>query len=127
MDVSIIIARMICIVYLSVGIGFAFSSSYYNQAFKKIVNDSTYLFLGGWVAACMGAVMVHIHNLWVNDWRMLITIISWTILLKGIVLLAFPRVIRAFEEWFTPRGIQNYFLPTVMMLGLIFGYYGFFA
>lgn len=127
MDLSIIIARMICIVYLSVGVGFAFSSSYYNQAFKKIVNDSTYLFLGGWVATCMGAVMVHIHNLWVNDWRMLITIISWTILLKGIVLLAFPRAIRAFEEWFTPRGIQNYFLPTVIMLGLIFGYYGFFA
>ncbi|MEO9484320.1 MAG: hypothetical protein ABJG47_12765 [Ekhidna sp.] len=127
MDISVIIARMICVVYLSVGMGFAFSTAYYNQAFRKIVNDSTYLFLGGWVATCMGAVLVHIHNLWVNDWRLLITIISWTILLKGITLLAFPRAIRLFEEWFTPRGIQNYFLPIVIMLGLIFGYFGFFA
>lgn len=127
MDTSIIIARMICIIYLSVGVGFAFSTSYYNDAFKKIVNDSTYLFLGGWIATILGVALVHIHNFWVNDWRLLITIISWTILIKGVLLLAFPRVIRVFEEWFTPKGIQNYFLPMVIALGLIFGYYGFFA
>lgn len=118
---------MICIIYLSVGVGFAFSTSYYNDAFKKIVNDSTYLFLGGWIATILGVALVHIHNFWVNDWRLLITIISWTILIKGVLLLAFPRVIRVFEEWFTPKGIQNYFLPMVIALGLIFGYYGFFA
>ncbi|MEO9872017.1 hypothetical protein [Ekhidna sp.] len=127
MDVSIIIARVICILYLSLGTGFAFSTSYYNSAFKKIVNDTTYLFLGGWIATCLGALLVHIHNLWVNDWRLMITLISWSILLKGIALLAFPRVINVFEEWFTPKGIQNYFLPMVIALGMIFGYYGFFA
>ncbi len=127
MDISIIIARVICIIYLSIGIGFAFSTAYYNDAFKKIVNDTTYLMLGGWVATALGGVLVHVHNLWVNDWRILITIISWIILIKGISLLAFPRFIRAFEDWFTPKGIQNYFLPMVMALGIIFGYYGFFA
>ena len=127
MDISMIIARVICILYLSIGTGMAFSTSYYNDALKKIVNDSTYLFLGGWIATCLGTVLIHFHNLWVTDWRVLITIISWTILAKGILLLAFPRIIHAFEEWFTPRGIQNYFLPMVMALGLIFGYYGFFA
>ncbi|MEP0984310.1 hypothetical protein [Ekhidna sp.] len=127
MEISIIIARVICIIYLSIGVGFAFSTSYYNEAFKKIVNDTTYLLLGGWVATALGGVLVHVHNLWVNDWRLLITIISWIILAKGVSLLAFPRFIRAFEGWFTPKGIQNYFLPMVMALGLIFGYYGFFA
>lgn len=127
MDISIIIARVICIIYLSIGVGFAFSTSYYNAALKKIVNDTTYLLLGGWIATALGAVLVHIHNLWVNDWRLLITIISWTILVKGVFLLAFPRFIRAFEDWFTPKGIQNYFLPMVIALGLIFGYYGFLA
>jgi len=127
MDISIIIARVICIVYLSIGVGMAFSSSYYNEGLKKITRDSTYLFLGGWIATVLGGVLVHVHNLWVNDWRLLITIISWTILIKGVALLAFPRFINYFEGWFTPRGIQQYYLPSVMALGLIFGYYGFIA
>lgn len=127
MDISILTARVICLICLSIGVGFAFSASYYNEAFKKIVNDTTYLLLGGWIATSLGVVLVHMHNLWVSDWRILITFICWAILIKGIFLLAFPRFIRAFEEWFTPRGIQNFFLPMVMTLGLIFGYYGFFA
>ena len=127
MDISIVIARTICIIYLSIGVGFAFSTAYYNEAFKKIVNDTTYLLLGGWIATALGSVLIHLHNLWVNDWRVFITIICWAILIKGIALLAFPRSIRLFEEWFTPKGIQNYFLPMVMILGIIFGWYGFFA
>ena len=127
MELSILIARVICVLYLSIGIGLAFSTSYYNDAFKKIVHDSTYLFLGGWIATVLGAVLVYYHNLWVNDWRSIVTIISWLILIKGSALLAFPRLIKHFEGWFTPRGIQQYYLPMAMILGLIFGYYGFFA
>ena len=127
MDISIVIARIICILYLSIGTGLAFSTKYYNEAFKKIVHDTTYLFLGGWIATVLGGALVHYHNLWVNDWRLLITLISWLILIKGVALLAFPNTIKYFEGWFTPRGIQQYYLPMVMALGLIFGYYGFLA
>ncbi|MEQ6168802.1 hypothetical protein AAOE16_16510 [Ekhidna sp. MALMAid0563] len=125
MDISIVIARVISIIYLSMGIGLAFSNSYYNEAFKKVVHDSTYLFLGGWIATVLGAVLVHYHNIWVNDWRTLVTIVCWIILIKGALLLAFPRLVKHFEGWFTPDGIQRYYLPIVTALGLIFGYYGF--
>ena len=127
MDASNIIARVICIIYLAVGIGLIFNRSYYIDAFKKILHDKTYLLLGGWVATALGMALVHVHNLWVNDWRLLITIISWIILIKGVMLLAFPRNIKSFESWFTPKGISRYIIPMVIILGVIFGYYGFFA
>lgn len=116
---------MLCIIYLSIGVGLAFSTSYYQETFRRISKDHTYLFLGGWIATTLGVMLVHSHNIWVPDWRVLITMVSWMILLKGILLLAIPQFIKLFEEWFTPRGIQRYMLPMVIALGLVFGYFGF--
>lgn len=127
MDTSVITAQVICIIYLSIGIGIAFNAKYYDEAFKKIMVDKTYLLLGGWIATALGVILVRINNLWINDWRLLITLISWAILIKGIMLLAFPRFIKVFDSWFTPKGLQQYVMPMVILLGIIFGYYGFFA
>jgi len=127
MEASIIIAKVICVIYLSIGMGLLFNPSYYEEAFKKILADTTYLLLGGWIATALGVVLVQVHNIWANDWRLLITIISWIILIKGVMLLAFPRSITSFEGWFTTKGLQYYILPMVIILGVIFGYYGFFG
>ena len=96
-------------------------------AFRQILDDNTYLFLGGWVAASVGVAMVQYHNIWVNDWRLLVTIVGWIALAKGILLLAFPQIIKMFEPWFTIKGLKNYIMPMVFILGFIFGWYGFFA
>ncbi len=127
MEPSILIARILTALYLSIGVGMTFSLSYYEHSIKKLMNDSTYLFLGGWVAISVGMVMVQFHNIWVNDWRLLITIVSWVVLIKGILLLAFPRFVNAFQPWFTTKGLRNYITPMVYILGLIFAYFGFFG
>lgn len=127
MEESIIIAKVICVIYLSIGIGLFFNPSYYENAFKKILSDTTYLLLGGWIATALGVVLVQVHNIWTNDWRLLITIISWIILFKGVMLLAVPRSITSFEGWFTAKSLRLYILPMVIILGVIFGYYGFYG
>lgn len=127
MDASIIIARIICVIYLAVAIGIIFNHSYYLTAFKNVLNDTTYLLLGGWIATALGGILVHTHNVWANDWRLLITVISWIILLKGILLLAMPRFVTFFEGWFSSKGLRLYVVPMVIILAVIFGYYGFFG
>lgn len=127
MDASIIIARIIFVIYLAIALGIIFNPNYYQKAFKKVLNDTTYLLLGGWVATALGGVLVHIHNLWTNDWRILITIISWIILLKGVLLLAMPRFVKYFEGWFSSKGLRLYLVPMIIILAVIFGYYGFFG
>lgn len=115
------------VVYLSVGLGLLFSRSYYENAFRRILDNPIYLFLGGWVATSVGVAMVQYHNIWVNDWRSLVSVVAWVALIKGILLLSFPNFVKAFEPWFTRRGLNNYIMPMVILLGVIFGWFGFFV
>ena len=127
METSYLIAKILTVIYLSFGIGLLVNSQYYHDAVQRFLSDKVYLFLGGWIAATLGTIMVNIHNIWVNDWRILITLVSWIVLVKGVLLLAFPSFIKVFDTWYTPRGMRNYILPMVIILGFIFGYYGFFG
>ena len=44
----------------------------------------------------MGLVVVIFHNLWVADWRLIITVFGCLVLIKGVVLIVFPdSIIRA--------------------------------
>ena len=127
METSILVARILATVYLAVGIGMLFSRTYYIESIEKLLKDTTYLFLGGWIATAIGVALVTYHNLWVNDWRLLITVVSWVVLIKGVLLLAFPKWIKVFEPWFTQAGIRNYITPMVFILGFIFGWFGFYS
>lgn len=127
MEISILIAKILSIIYLSLVVGLLFYPSYYRGAFHKLLGNTTYLFLGGWVATTVGVIMVQYHNIWVNDWRSLVTVVAWLVLIKGILLLAFPPFVNAFEPWFRPRSLRNILLPMIFILGFIFGWFGFFA
>jgi uncharacterized protein YjeT (DUF2065 family) len=35
--------------------------------------------------------MVNFHNIWIADWRILITLIGWLSVIKGVVRLLFPQ------------------------------------
>lgn len=115
------------VVYLSVGVGILTSPSYYQAGIKELLSSTTYLFLGGWIATSLGVVLVQYHNIWVNDWRTLITVVAWVVVIKGVLLLALPTFTTAFDWWFTKKGLRNYIMPMVFIMGFIFAWFGFFA
>lgn len=45
------------------------------------------------ITLIMGLVTVILYNLWVKDWRVLITILGWSTLIKGISKIRFPEQI----------------------------------
>ena len=47
----------------------------------------------------LGIVVVRSHNLWVGDWRVIVTITGWGLLLKSIVVLLVPSTIDRFAKW----------------------------
>ena len=62
------------------------------------------------------------------SWRVLITLLGWAALIKGIVLLIFPQAAVKWSRLFA-RSDQA-LLPAVviaLVFGLVFAYYGFLA
>lgn len=56
----------------------------------KIHKDKNFVFLSGWVLLFLGLATIISHNLWVADWRIVITIAGWVCTFKGITRIAFP-------------------------------------
>lgn len=44
----------------------------------------------GYITFLLGLATVVAHNVWVADWRIVITVLGWGTLLKGIMKIAFP-------------------------------------
>ncbi|MEI6710821.1 MAG: hypothetical protein WCK88_00710 [bacterium] len=71
------------------------------------------------MAIIIGALMIYVHNIWVADWTVLVTIIGWTALIKGIWLTVLPQSASKFRSWLQPKN-HSMVTTIVLVLGLIF-------
>ena len=122
MELSFLVAKIIAILYISAGIA-ALSGKI---TFSKIVEDfeksQGLTFISGFITLIIGMLLVTYHNIWVKNWTVLITIIGWVSLLKGVMLIAFPQSISSFKRWYKNTRIWGIFM---IIVGLLFGYFGF--
>ncbi|MDO8466663.1 MAG: hypothetical protein Q7S83_00815 [bacterium] len=84
-------------------------------------------FLAGFGILVLGALMVVSHNIWVADWRVVITILSWSVLLKGTGRIFVPEAVKYMIE--KKRTVRWFILGEIVLLlvGLFLMYQGFVA
>ena len=125
MELSILIAKIAAVIYLSASLGGFFSKDYYRKLSEEMYKNAALSYMMGFVAVIIGFLIVHYHNLWGRDWTVLITIIGWLSLIKGGFIIAFPKFLQHLSEpFFTERALK--IIPYVtLLIGLLFGYFGF--
>lgn len=126
METSTLIAKMIGFIYLSFGVGILLNGQYYKKEIPKLLENTTYLIFGGFLAIVFGLLIIENHNYWVKNWTVLITIIGWVALIKGIILLAFPTVISSFKSFFSIPKFYPVLGVLIIIFGLFFLYLGYF-
>lgn len=125
MELSILIAKIASIIYLAAALGAVFSRDHYRRVFDDLFKNAALTYFIGFTAVILGFLMVNYHNIWVRDWTVLVTILGWLALVKGVLLIAFPRFVQGYSKpIFEGKGLQ--FFPYVAaFVGLLFGYFGF--
>ncbi len=125
MELSILIAKIISVVYLSVAVGGIFSADHYRRLKDDMFKNTALTYFMGFTAVIIGSLMVNYHNIWEKNWTVLITIMGWLALIKGVLIIAFPRFFQSFSKPFFQGKVFG-ILPYVWIsLGLLFGYFGF--
>lgn len=126
METSQFIARILAICYLSFGLGLVFSSKFYKREIPKLVDNPALLIYGGLGATILGYLIIHYHNHWVMDWTVVITIIGWIALVKGVTLLLFPESYKIYKNNILHENVLlKLFIPITLIVGLFFAYFGF--
>ncbi|MHC4627575.1 MAG: hypothetical protein ACYTDV_11390 [Planctomycetota bacterium] len=91
MDTTVFLAQfwgwlsaITAIVYLARGRSFL-------DELLRMHEDKGFVFLSGWVLLALGVITIILHNVWVVNWPVIITITGWASIIKGVTRMAFPK------------------------------------
>jgi len=125
MELSVLVAKIISVIYLSAGVGAIFSADHFRRVLDDMFKNAALTYLMGLTALILGLLLVNYHNIWEANWTVLITIIAWLALIKGVIIIAFPKLVHRFSKPIFEGPGFRLFPYIAIFMGLLFGYFGF--
>ena len=55
------------------------------------LEDEKYLVLTSLLAIFIGLFTISLHNVWDHNWKLIITLLGWASLIKGVIRFSFPK------------------------------------
>ena len=94
MSTSRYIARLMGPVLLIIGIGMVMGmlteGDAYSSLLKEFIGSRALIFVTGVLVLVAGLAIINAHNVWVPDWRVVITVLGWLFILRGFMNLVCP-------------------------------------
>ncbi len=107
METSIFIARLVGPVIVVGGLLGLLRPGEMKALAQDFLASRPLIFLAGFLALLAGLAIINTHNVWVLDWRVVITLLGWISVFAGILRMGFPETI----EKIGTAMIEN---PTVL-------------
>ena len=85
----------------------------------ELTEDQGFVISTGYISMLMGLVTVILHNIWVFDWPVLITILGWGTMIKGITKIGFPQLINKQSQRFKKKQFISAFFLIILGLFLL--------
>lgn len=96
------IARLMGPVLVAIGIGMVVGivtdGEGYLVLMKEFLGSRALIFLTAVLTLVAGLAIVNAHNLWVPDWRLVVTVLGWLFILRGVFALVFPALVQHLGE-----------------------------
>lgn len=125
MDLSILVARIAAISYLAISVALLIGELKGAQLIESFEKSRGLTLITGFLSLILGAILIQYHNVWVANWRVLVTIIAWASFVKGVLYIAFPAAMfKLTKRMMINENIWGLF---ALALGLLFAYFGFVA
>ena len=120
------IFQVFSLAYLAIGIGIFINPGFYKKLYEDCCQSASTLYLGGMAALSIGYLLVAFHNTWTKDLSVIITVIGWIALIKGILIFACPKIIINITKAILSKdSILKIQAVIVIIIGLLFLFLGF--
>ena len=122
-DRSVLLAKLIGPPFLAAGLGLLLNQgTYWGMIDEEIRHPSPIgsllIYLSGLLSMLGGLAVINAHPSWSRDWRVVITIIGWLLLVGGIVRIVLPDIMVKLGS--TLYGSPTA-LPIVAVISLVLG------
>ena len=78
----------------------------------EMTDDKAFVISTGYITMLMGLVTVILHNIWEWSWVIVITILGWSTVIKGIMKIGFPEQIHKQAQRFK----KKQWVSTILLL-----------
>jgi len=78
----------------------------------EMTDNKAFVISTGYITMLMGLVTVILHNIWILNWTLAITILGWSTLIKGITKIGFPELIHKQAQRFK----KKQWLSTIFLI-----------
>ena len=121
----VITSQILGIVLTVSGLSLLFNKKGVTSLVEDLTRNQGLLWLLGFFALVMGAVLVGLNKVWSSGVQLLVTIIGWLTLIKGAFILLFPNTAVSLSKKWNNAGLFAFSGLGALVLGLILLYVGF--
>lgn len=122
-EISLFVAKIVTLIYIPLGIAMISGQLKAKEMFASYEKSPVLTLFVGIFAVIAGTFIVSYHNIWVKSWPILITLLGWIGVIEGVLFIAFPKpMLKAGKKISKNEKAWGFF---ALVLGLLFGYFGF--
>ena len=128
MSASIFLARLLGPLFIVLGIAVPLKTQMFRAILREFAQSQALLYLAGFFGLLGGLALVLSHNLWVRDWRLIITLIGWLTIIRALVTIFQPQWIVTLAGKISEN--RSCFLGAAiadLLIGAILSYFGYLA
>ena len=120
------IAQIIGLLFCIDAVGVLVNTAFYRRIVEEFIESPALCYLGGILALFFGLFILNFNNAWTADWTVIITIIGWLSVVKGVLLIVFPKVYLNFSNWMRMGDAMMRYIGIIyLLLGLFLTFKGF--
>jgi hypothetical protein len=127
MQRSIYLAKLIGPVTVAMGVGMLLNGPIFRILAEQFLSSYALIFLAGLLTLTAGVALVLAHNVWVADWRVIITILGWLGVIGGIGRIIAPNLVVRVGSAVISQGSWLLIFAglVVLALGCVLSYFGY--
>ena len=115
MENSALLARLIGPYIVLIGTGLIFNQKLFRQIMEDFPKNHALVFVTGLFTFIAGLAILLFHNIWVADWRVIITVFGWAAFIKGIWLAVLPGTLVKTTKLYM-KNINLVMIPWAIMI-----------
>ncbi len=123
---SIFLGRFFGLYLIISGFFYLTQGDFIRKAVSEFFKNGALLTISGVINVIVGLLVVLSHNVWMSNWMVIITIIGWLALIKGILRFFFPFSGKKFYEKLCSKNGTVYIGIIALIFGFFLTYKGFF-
>ncbi len=118
MEISLFLARVIGITMAILYAGAIINFKRLQTSLRQIEEQPVILFISGFMALVLGVLILQVHNFWVWDWTIIITLIGWLMVIIGSIRILIPNVAIAMGRSLLERNPNIAYAVTFMFCAI---------